>query len=33
MHTKGDGLFTGGEEAGKLIFFAGEKYAWTQCGD
>lgn len=32
-NSKGDGLFTGGEEAGKLIYFDGKSFAWTQCGD
>ena len=32
-NSKGDGIFTGGEEAGKLIYFDGKSFAWTQCGD
>ena len=32
-NSKGDGIFTGGEGAGKLIYFNGKSFAWTQCGD
>lgn len=32
-NSKGDGIFTGGEEAGKLIYFDGKSFARTQCGD
>ncbi len=32
-NSKGDGVFTGGEEAGKLIYFDGKSFALTQCGD
>ncbi len=31
--AKGEGIFTGGEEGGKLIYFDGNRYKWTQCGD
>ncbi len=32
-NSKGNGIFTGGEEAGKLIYFDGKLFNWTQCGD
>ena len=31
--AKGEGIFTGGEEGGKLIYFNGKSFTWTQCGD
>lgn len=31
--AKGEGIFMGGEEGGKLIYFDGKQYKWTQCGD
>lgn len=31
--AKGEGIFMGGEEGGKLIYFDGKKYKWIQCGD